>query len=77
VNPFDLTDPRAELGLPTGPDGNPARFLSVGELRDPAGVTRRQALPLDGNPGGAPELLFPDPERQVELKGVYGVDPEP
>lgn len=78
VDPFQgLADPRGALGLPTGPDGNPARFLSVGELRDPTGVTRRSALPLDGNPGGASELLIPDPENQIELKGIYGVNPEP
>ncbi len=77
VNPFDLSDPRAELGLPTGPDGNPARFMSIGELRDVTGVERRDALPLDGNPGGAPELLIPDPQNQVELREIHGLNPEP
>jgi len=70
-------DPRREMGLPTGPDGNPARFVSIGELRDASGVTRRQALPLDGNPGGASELLIPVPENQVELKEIRGLNPEP
>lgn len=40
-------------------------------------ATSGMRLPLDGNPGGAPELLIPDPQTQVELKGVYGVNPEP
>jgi len=40
-------------------------------------VTRRQALPLDGNPGGASELLIPDPENQVKLKEIRGLNPEP
>jgi len=77
-NPFELgDDPRSLLGLPTGPDGNPARFLSIGELRDIDEVSRRDALPLDGNPGGAPELVVPDPQRQIELKEIHGLNPEP
>lgn len=77
VDPRALDDPRSVLGLPTGPDGNPARFLSVGQLEDPAGVRVRSALPLDGNPGGGPELLVPDPAHQIRLREVKGLNPSP
>jgi hypothetical protein len=77
VDPRTMDDPRRVLGLPTGPDGNPGRFLSVGRLEDPTGVRVRSALPLDGNPGGGPELLIPDPERQVSLGSVEGMNPSP
>jgi len=72
--PETMPDPRANLGLP---DANPARFLSRGVLVDPTGVLARQALEFDGQHGGWPELLIPDPERQVELRSVEGVNPEP
>ncbi len=77
VDPTEFDDPRSFLGLPTGADGNPARFLSIGVLQDPSGVRVRWALPLDGNPGGGPELLIPDPARQINLKAVKGVNPSP
>jgi hypothetical protein len=73
VDPRTMDDPRSVLGLPTGRDGNPGRFLSVGVLEDPTGVRVRTALPLDGNPGGGPELLVPDPARQINLKSVEGM----
>ena len=58
-NPLDtLANPRAELGLP---DENPFRFLTEARVVEPAGIVVRPAAPLDGNPGGAPEVLVPDP----------------
>ena len=77
VDPRDLDNPRAALGLPTGPDGNPARFLSEGVLRNTDGIRVRRALELDGQPGGWPEILVPDPESQIDLIGVEGMNPQP
>jgi hypothetical protein len=77
VDPRSLDNPRAALGLPTGPDGNPARFLSEGVLRNTEGIRARRALELDGQPGGWPEILVPDPESQIDLIRVEGVNPQP
>lgn len=77
VDPMTVDNPRAQLGLPTGPDGNPGRFLSEGVLRDTEGIRVREALPLDGQPGGWPELLVPEPERQIELVRMHGMNPQP
>lgn len=77
VDPTGLANPRGPLGLPTGPDGNPARFLSEGVLHDTTGVTARRALPLDGNLGGWPEILVPNPERQIDLTRIYALNPTP
>ncbi len=62
IDPRMLDDPRRRLGLP---EANTAEFLTIGEMTDDTGVLRRLALPLDGNPGGAPELLIPSPATQV------------
>ena len=70
----DMANPRAELGLP---DANPARFLIHARVVDPSGMELRAALPLDGHPGGGPEVLIPDPERQLRIIRVEGVNPEP
>jgi RHS repeat-associated protein len=64
VDPRTLENPRDALGLP---DGNTAEYLSTAKVRDWTGVEPRSALPLDGNAGGAPELLFPDPEQQLNI----------
>ena len=60
-------------GLPNG--ANYGRFVSEGVINDTSGMTSRSALPLDGNAGGLDEILVPDPETQVTLTGVYGVNP--
>jgi hypothetical protein len=70
----EMANPRAELGLP---DANPARFLIHARVVDPTGMELRAALPLDGHPGGGPEVLIPDPERQLRILRVEGVNPEP
>lgn len=57
-----MSNPRDSLGLP---NGNTAETLSTGQLVEPEGVARRAALPLDGNRGGAPELLVPSPTTQI------------
>lgn len=59
-----MSNPRAELGLPKG---NSGQMLTRARVTDMEGVMRRDALPLDGNPGGAPEWLFPDPAAQLEV----------
>ena len=78
VNPEDLKDPRSQLGLPSGGVGNnPARFLIEANVIDPSGMKLRAALPLDGHPGGAPEVVVPNPREQLEFVRVHGVNPEP
>jgi RHS repeat-associated protein len=72
VNPDTLENPRASLGLP---DVNTGEYAIEGRLSNPKGVIRRPALPYDGNPGGAPELLVPDPESQIIIISGGGYHP--
>jgi RHS repeat-associated protein len=72
VNPADVPNPRSGLGLP---NENMGRFVSEGVLTDTTGVRVRAALPLDGNEGGLAEFLFPNPEQQIVLTRVSGVNP--
>ena len=78
VNPGLITDYRNLAGLPGGQCGavNAGRYVSVGIVLDMTGVTKRAALPLDGNSGGIEEWLFPAPQVQILIIGVYGVNPE-
>jgi uncharacterized protein RhaS with RHS repeats len=69
IDPRNLPDARDNLGLP---DVNTAENLTTGRLIDSSGVLLRAALPLDGNNGGAPEILVPDPTTQIEV-----IDREP
>jgi hypothetical protein len=62
-NPMEMANPRNEFGLPKG---NSGQFLTKARVQNMDGVTQRPALPLDGNEGGAPEWLFPDPHGQLE-----------
>lgn len=62
-NPMGMVNPRSELGLPKV---NSGQMLTRARVRSMDGVIKRDALPLDGNPGGAPEWLFPDPMSQLE-----------
>lgn len=64
IDPRQLPDARDSLGLP---DVNSARNLSIGQLLDPEGVVIRPALPLDGNRGGAPEIIVPSPSTQIRV----------
>lgn len=59
-----MANPRNELGLPKG---NSGQMLTRARVTNMDGVMTRDALPLDGNAGGAPEWLFPDPMNQLEM----------
>ena len=72
VDPSTVADFRSAAGLP---NANTGRFVSEGVLNDATGVTTRSSLALDGNPGGLPEVLIPNPESQVTLTSVSGVNP--
>ena len=48
---------------------------SVGTLTDTNGVGSRAALPADGNSGGLPEYLVPNPQVQIEPKYAIRNDP--
>jgi hypothetical protein len=72
-------DPRTTPGYRNAaglPKQNTGRFVSEGRLRSTAGVEARAALSLEGKSGGLDELVVPDPRRQIELEGVFGVTPE-
>jgi hypothetical protein len=69
-----MKNPRAELGLP---DYNKGRFVIHGKLEDPTAIKEiRPALPMHGNPGGAPEYVIGDPTRAVKVLEVKGVNPD-
>lgn len=46
-----------------------------GIIIDAKGITVRQASSLHGNMGELDELVIPDPESQVLVDKVYGVNP--
>lgn len=72
VDPSGSADFRWDAGLP---DENPARFLIEGILRRPSHVFEvRDAVPLDGNPGGWPEYLIEDALEAIEIRDVSGVN---
>ncbi len=72
VNPSTVTNFRNVAGLPSQ---NAGRFVSEGILEDVMGVTRRAALKLGSNSGGLPELVVPNPQTQISLIRVSGVNP--
>jgi hypothetical protein len=72
VDPASIPDLRSGMGLP---DQNTGAFVSEGVLRDDDGVLVRPAAALDGNPGGVTEFFVPDPEKQIELQRVSGLNP--
>jgi len=73
VDPRTVKNFRAEAGLP---DVNTGRFVLEGRIKNPSGITVRQSLPLDDNPGGLPEFLIPDAQDKIILERVSGVNPE-
>jgi len=73
VDPRPVSNFRDLAGLPSQ---NSGRFLSIGTLRNAKGVVSRGALPLEGNAGGLPELVIPNPETQIQLQNVMGLNPE-
>jgi hypothetical protein len=58
-----MRDPRDSLGLP---NSNTATDLATGRLVMQPGIISRPAQPLDGNRGGAPELVVPHPMLQIQ-----------
>ena len=44
-------------------------------VTDPQGVTIGSAAPGAGGPGGLNEVSVPNPQTQIQLQGVYGVNP--
>jgi hypothetical protein len=58
------------------PNQNSGRFVSEGILQNAEGVTTRGALPLHGNAGELPELIVPNPQSQISLWNVQGLNPE-
>jgi hypothetical protein len=56
------------------PSQNSGRFLSIGLLNNAGAVLSRGALPLKGNVGGLPELVVPNPEMQIQLQNVQGLN---
>ena len=74
VDISELTDARKALGLPRE---SPARFFIEAWVVDPSGMRVKLADPLHSNPGGTPEVVVPDPARQLEITRVEGVNPEP
>jgi RHS repeat-associated protein len=72
VNPESVANFRDAAGLP---NVNSGEWTSVGTLKDTTGLTTRDALPLDGNEGGLPETLVPNPRTQIEPKYSIKNDP--
>jgi hypothetical protein len=62
---------RYGLGMP---NGNTGTYTAFGEIISPDRAYYRDALPLDGNAGGAREIVIPDPHRQVRTRGVHTRD---
>jgi RHS repeat-associated protein len=73
VDPGSVAKYRDVAGLPD--EANLGRFVSQGTPLNPTGVEVREALQLGTNQGGLDELLIPNPESQIELNGVFGVNP--
>jgi hypothetical protein len=59
------------------PDANHGPFVIAGTLIDNEGVRVKPADPYPPNAdnGGKPEYLVPDPRRQIQIDGVFGVNP--
>jgi hypothetical protein len=78
VDPSTVPNFREAAGLPSGGESgayNTGRFVSVGIITDASGIQVRQALSVDNKPGGLPEFVVPNPQAQITLIGVYGVNP--
>ena len=73
VDPRTVPEYRNAAGLP---NQNKGRFLSEGTLEDTLGVKLKSADPLHGNTGGLPEVVVPNPEAQIKLQNVQGLNPQ-
>ncbi|TKI63923.1 RHS repeat domain-containing protein [Nocardioides jishulii] len=71
-NPLKMANPRSRLGLPKV---NSGEHVTCARVCDMGGVKKRDALPLDGNPGGGPEWLFPNPQQQLNEIWTLRMDP--
>ncbi|TPV31126.1 RHS repeat-associated core domain-containing protein, partial [Paucihalobacter ruber] len=63
-NPKNVTNFRDKAGLPSGAESqsvNSATFITKGTINNNDIILKRNALPLDGNKGGLPEILV-DPK---------------
>ncbi|PJB11358.1 MAG: hypothetical protein CO119_11560 [Flavobacteriales bacterium CG_4_9_14_3_um_filter_40_17] len=77
VNPNTVSDFRNVAGLPTGGvfGTNTARFMIEGTVKEKNILLRRNALPMDGNNGGLPEIVVKDASK-VKITRVSGINPE-
>ena len=73
VDPRTVSEYRNAAGLP---NQNTGRFISEGILQNTDGILIKQADPLHGNKGGFPEAVIPNPQKQVILQKVEGLNPE-
>lgn len=73
VDPRTVPNYRNAAGLP---NQNSGRFLSEGILDDASGVRLKPADSLHGNAGGLPEVVVPNPNGQIRLLNVQGLNPE-
>lgn len=71
TDPRKVGDYRDLAGLPKE---NTGRFLSEGIVEDASGIRLKSADPLHGNTGGLPELVIPNPEQQILLQNVQGIN---
>lgn len=58
------------------PNQNTGRFISEGRLNNNQGIIAKPADPLHGNAGGWPEIIVPNPEQQIILQNVQGLNPK-
>jgi len=73
---FDPRTVRGYRGAAALPNQNTGRFMSEGVLQNTKGITLKPADPLHGNPGGLPEVVVPNPQKQIKLQNVQGLNPE-
>ncbi len=73
VDPRTVPGYRGAAGLP---NQNTGRYISEGVLQDTRGITLKPADPLHGNAGGLPEVVIPNPQNQIWLQNVQGLNPE-
>ena len=73
VNPGSIADYRTTAGLFPG---NTGQFVIQGTFTDTSGVTFQLAAPGPGGIGGGlAEVFVPNPEGQISITGVSGVNP--
>jgi RHS repeat-associated protein len=69
INPNGVANFRDAAGLP---NANSATQMTSGTLVSTDGVTTQPASALDGNSGGLPEFVIPDPVNQVQINSIQG-----